>query len=226
MAEAWTELDVAVEGLHGTLTLPGTLALPKTLTLPYQAEAAVLILPGSGPVDRNGNLPNLQNDSLQMLARGLAGRGIASLRIDKRGIGESLAKTTAEQDLRIATYVADAITWLAFLRGRLAVARVVLLGHSEGALIASLAAQQVDLAGLILVAGAGVPAAQLIERQMVAAEVPAHLLARARDIDRALQQGIAVAEVPPELAALYRPGVQAYLMSWFALDPVQELRRS
>lgn len=75
-AWAWTERDVATGAeparLHGTLTLPVGTAL----------ASGVLILAGSGPVDRNGNLPGLPNDSLKLLAHALADRGIVSLRVD------------------------------------------------------------------------------------------------------------------------------------------------
>jgi uncharacterized protein len=77
-AMAWTEREVSLGGLHGTLTWPdGSDSVPT-----------VLILAGSGPVDRDGNLPSACNDSLKLLANGLADQGIASLRIDKRGVGD------------------------------------------------------------------------------------------------------------------------------------------
>ena len=67
----------------------------------------VLLLSGSGPTDRNGNSPMLpgKNNSLLMLAEGLASNGIASLRYDKRGVGESAGAMVAEADLRFDTYV-------------------------------------------------------------------------------------------------------------------------
>ena len=100
---------------------------------------------------------------------------------------------------------------------------MAVIGHSEGALVATLVAQQADLAGLILIAGAGEPAARLIERQFAAADVPAALRETSRRIAGSLEKGEPVADVPPELAALYRPSVQNYLMSWFPLDPAKEL---
>src|SRR5882672_2605071 len=68
--------------------------LHSSLLLPKESGKAmpvVLLLSGSGPTDRNGNSPMLpgKNNSLQMLAEGLADNGIASLRYDKRGVGES-----------------------------------------------------------------------------------------------------------------------------------------
>lgn len=127
---SWSDEDVTRDGLHGSLIVPDRGA----------RSATVLILAGSGPVDRDGNLPGLRNDSLKLLARGLAERGIASLRIDKRSIGQSRAAAMREEDLRIQTYVDDAIGWLAFLGARQDASPLFILGHSEGALIATLAA--------------------------------------------------------------------------------------
>jgi hypothetical protein len=216
MKPSWTEQDVTQRGLHGTLAMPDQAG----------PVPAVLILAGSGPVDRDGNLPGLRSDALKMLARQLAEQGIASLRTDKRGIGRSLADTTNETDLRFGTYVDDAIAWLDLLRSQQGVMDVFLLGHSEGALVATCAAQRCKLSGLVLIAGASQPAPQLIEQQLSAAKADPALLKRVQEIDADLSQGIAVTDVPVELSALYRPGVQAYLMSWFALDPAQQLRQT
>lgn len=214
-AFAWSERDVGIGGLRGTLTLPqGTAPAP-----------AALILAGSGPVDRDGNIPGASNDSLKLLARGLADRGVASLRIDKRGIGASAGVATREEDLRFDVYVTDAVAWLAFLRAEPRVSRVVVIGHSEGALVATLAAQRIEVAALISLAGAGEPAGRIIERQLAAAGVPQSLQTESKRISNSLLQAKAVVDVPAELAALYRPSVQNYLMSWLPLDPAAELGR-
>ncbi len=214
-AGAWTERDVNRSGLYGTLALPET---------PNPVRAA-LILAGSGPTDRNGNNPAGSNDSLKLLARGLAAEGIASLRVDKRGVGASAGAATREDDLRIDTYVADAVAWLDFLRGELAQSRLFVIGHSEGALIGTLAARRADVAGLVLLAGAGESADRIIARQLAAAGVPQGLQTESGRIAERLRSGQPVTDVPNDLLSLYRPSVQNYLMSWLALDPAAELAR-
>ena len=96
-------LDTGTGILYGTLEMPA--AKP-----PYPV---VLIIAGSGPTDRDGNSSMLpgKNDSLKMLAEDLATRGIASLRYDKRLIGESKIIGLKEEDLRFDTYVDDAVRW-------------------------------------------------------------------------------------------------------------------
>lgn len=130
-----------------------------------------------------------------------------------------------EDDIRITTYVDDAAGWVAFLRARPNAGPIFILGHSEGALIATLAAQKTDVAGLILVAGAGESASISIARQLADAGVPERLQKDLQRISESLGRGVAVSEVPPELLALYRPSVQPYLMSWLPLDPAAELGR-
>ena len=62
--------------------------------------------------------------------------------MDKRGIGASRAAGPREEDLRFGSYAADAVAWANMLRTEPRVHSVALLGHSEGALVGTLAAQQ------------------------------------------------------------------------------------
>ena len=78
--------------------------------------------------------------TLKDLAKGLAAEGVASLRYDKRGIGESRAGGARESDLRFDTYVDDAAGWIIEIERRRAVLEVIVAGHSEGSLIGMLAA--------------------------------------------------------------------------------------
>ena len=214
-ALAWSEREVATGGLHGTLTLPAGGA-----TAP-----AVLILAGSGPTDRNGNFPGAFNDSLKLIAHGLAAQGIASLRVDKRGVAASAAAAPREEDLRVETYVADVISWIEVLRAEPTVSGVILAGHSEGALMATLAAQRAQIAGLILLAGAGEPADRIIARQLAVAGVSKTLQDTSRRITDSLREGRTVADIPRDLLLLYRPSVQPYLTSWLPIDPAAELAK-
>jgi uncharacterized protein len=185
---------------------------------------AVLILPGSGPTDRNSNQPGMTNDALKLVANQLAGQGIASLRIDKRGVAASAKAAAREQDLRFETYIDDAVAWITFLNQQKRVAKVIVLGHSEGALIGTIAAQRADIAGVISLAGTGFRAAEILRRQL-GPQLTGDLKTRAFAALAELEAGRTVANPPPELAALFRPSVQPYLISWFKYDPAREIAK-
>ena len=209
-------IDVAGGRLHGTLEVPADGA----------SVPAVLIIAGSGPTDRDGNQPQLRNDSLKQLADSLAKHGIASLRFDKRGIGASRAAAKQESDLRFDDYVADAAAWLGSLKQRAGTGPLFSLGHSEGALIATLATEKTPVAGLILVAGPGFSFGNLLRRQLDAAGLPPLERARAENFLVEIEAGKTVPDVPPEWHWLLRPSVQPYLISLTRHDPAAALARN
>lgn len=183
----------------------------------------VLIIAGSGPTDRNGNNPFMANNSLKMVAEGLAGMGIASVRYDKRGIGESKNAGLQESDLRFEHYVEDAKAWTKLLKSDPRFSEVIILGHSEGSLIGMIAAQQVAVSKFISLAGSGVPAADILREQLKSQ--PPAILDQALPIIKKLENGEKQDSVPPMFFALFRPSVQPYMISWFKYDPQKEIAR-
>lgn len=180
-----------------------------------------LIIAGSGPTDRDGNQPDLRADSLKQLAQALALRGICTLRYDKRGVGAS-AEAFVERDLRFDTYVADATAWLARLRRVGGAPRIAAVGHSEGALVALLAARHAQANAVVSIAGAGRPAAELLRDQL--RRLPADARRRGEFILNELSVGRLVQDVPAEFGMMFRPSVQPYLMSWTSYNPAEEIR--
>lgn len=213
------EADVEIAG--GKAPLKGSLLLPEG----NARVTAVLILAGSGPTDRNGNSPGgINTDAYKLIAQELAKQGIASLRVDKRGVAASAGAATKEEDLRFETYIEDAASWVAFLKQQKRVDRIFVLGHSEGALIGSIVAQRPGVAGFVSLSGAGFPAGEVLRRQL-GAQLTGDLKARAFAAIAELEAGRTVANAPPELAALFRPSVQPYLISWFKYDPAAEIAK-
>ena len=206
------ELASTPAPLHGTL-----------LTPEGQTRAAAVILPGSGPTDRDGNSAQfgIRAGTYRLLAEGLAERGVATIRIDKRGIGDSAVAGGAEADLRFSAYADDARAWAAEAAAKTGRPCAWLIGHSEGALVALAAVANGDdkVCGLVLLSGAGRPAGAVLREQL--ATLPEPLKTRAYDAVAELEAGRTVADPPAELAALFRPSVQPYLISWLALDPAQ-----
>ncbi|EIK52349.1 alpha/beta fold family hydrolase [Stutzerimonas stutzeri TS44] len=207
--------------LNQTLTLDtGDGVLQGSLLLPKSAQPVpvALLIAGSGPTDRDGNNPAGRNDSLKRLAQGLAKQGVASLRYDKRGVAASLAAAPDERDLSVDAYVRDVLAWSARLRDDPRLGELILIGHSEGALIASLAAPQSGAAALISIAGSGRPIAEVL-REQLQGRLPPALLATSHFLINELEAGRSHAEVPEPLQVLFRPSVQPYLISLFARDP-------
>ncbi|WP_143108203.1 alpha/beta hydrolase family protein [Geodermatophilus obscurus] len=146
------------------LTVPGEPPLAGTLTLPDSPGPvpAVLLAPGSGPLDRDSDHRRARFGVTRDLAHALAAAGLASLRYDKRGVGGTPG------DWRRAGF-SDAADDLVRARDALAARpevdgdRVVLAGHSEGALLAATAAARgVPCAGVVLLAGSATPGAELL----------------------------------------------------------------
>jgi uncharacterized protein len=201
-----------------TGTIYGTLTLPN----PSGAVPVALIIAGSGPVDRNGNSGPVQGNTYQLLASALAANGVASLRYDKRGIAKSATAASSERALRFDTYVDDAAGWLRMLRADKRFSKVIIAGHSEGALVGTIAAQRAPIDALVTLEGAGRSAPTLL-REQLEKNLPMDLYVRADAIIAQLEAGHAVANPPTELMTLFRPSVQPYLMSWFKYDPAVEL---
>jgi len=214
------EREVSIDG--GRAPLYGTLLTPDGA----KPGPAVLLIAGSGPTDRDGNssIGGVKPANLKLIAEGLAAHGIASLRYDKRGVGESRPAMVAESDLRFGTYVDDAADFAKFLQTQPGVTCVILAGHSEGALIAPLAAQKVKACGVISIAGSGRPIGVVLREQLAASGASPEQLAQANAILVELEHGREVADIPPAGMALFRPSVQPYMISWLPIDPAAVLK--
>lgn len=200
---------------HGRLY--GSLLLPRS----NSPVPVVLIISGSGPTDRDGNNPEGgRNDSLKKLALLLARNHIASVRYDKRGVASGLQATPDERDLSVEGYVDDAVAWGRQLKADPRLGPLIVLGHSEGALIASLAAPRVGAAAVVSLSGSGRPLADVL-REQISERLPAELQARSRQLIARLDAGQYDPNVPEPLQVLFRPSVQPYLISLLHQDPAK-----
>ena len=216
------EFTSAGNRLTGTLLVPGARPAP-----------AALLISGSGPLDRDSNTKRLQIDVMRQVADYLATIGIASLRYDKRGVGASSGNyhSTGFHD-----NIADARSALETLRARpeIDADRIVVVGHSEGALIAAeLAAADTGLTGAVLLAGAAQTGEHVLrwQAQQVAASLPgtARLALKLLRKDVATMQDKRLAQLKGSSGDVVRIQLAKVNAKWFreflAYDPTDALQR-
>ncbi|MBN9087757.1 MAG: alpha/beta fold hydrolase [Reyranella sp.] len=214
----------------GGVTLKGTLLLPTISEL--QKVPGVVLHPGSGPSDRDGNnaLVPVKIDLLKLIAELLADNGIASLRYDKRGVAASGQQTPTSLDgqerfFAWDNYVGDVMAAHAELlrHDEIKPYATALLGHSEGGLLSLAAAAAMGKRAPYAVVIAGTPGRPLIDivREQIARGLP-QLSAEA---ERVMKATLATGHVPDDTAAELRLVFPAYGGPFFrgalTFDPAQ-----
>lgn len=214
-AEEAQPLDIAAAGPTGELR--------GSYFAPAPGRPVVLIIPGSGPTDRDGNSPlGVRAAPYRLLAEALAIRGIGSVRIDKRGMFGSSSAAADPNDVTIAAYAQDVAAWVDAARQHSGAACIWLLGHSEGGLVALVAGQSNPaICGVIAVSAAGRPLGIILREQLAAQLTGTPLLDPAFAAIARLEAGYRVepADIPTPLARLFAPAVQGFLIDYMARDP-------
>jgi len=193
------------------------------LTMPKNVERPVvaLLIAGSGSTDHDGNGPQARPATLKKLAGQLAERKIATLRYDKRGAGGWKPEFGRPEDFRFKDYVDDAIALVNYLRsGKFA--RVVVVGHSEGGLVAILAARQVMVDRLVLLVTAARRQGDLVKAQLERKQIPPDILQPILNAIDDIMAGQIVDPPPPGLSIA--PSMQPSVASGFNIDPIDPLK--
>jgi pimeloyl-ACP methyl ester carboxylesterase len=216
-------LETATGKLYGTLLLPaGNGPLP-----------VVLIVAGSGMTDRDGNTVGMRarSDALKLLAEGLAANGIASLRYDKRSVAKSAPARLATN--KFETQFDDAAQWIALLAKDARFRAIGVIGHSEGALVAALAAEQVPVKAVVYLAGPGRHFDEVMTEQFDRAaqngQMPKSAAVALRAAVAEWRAGRTIngrpKDVPRELEGIFNSRAQEYLISIFPYDPIAEVTK-
>ncbi|SFK41474.1 hypothetical protein SAMN04487936_11386 [Halobacillus dabanensis] len=207
-------IETATGALYGELLMPqGEKVAP-----------VALIIPGSGPTDRDGNSQGSpgKNDSLKLLAEELAAKGIATLRYDKRGAGRNADSVVAQEEMRFDVFIDDAKQWLELLEADDRFTDIAVIGHSQGSLVGMMAAGPETTEAFISLAGAGQTIDQLLESQLKES-LEGKWLEESQKILESLRDGETVTEVSQPLQSVFAPNVQPFLLSWMAYDPAEQL---
>jgi hypothetical protein len=208
--------SVSLQTKRGKLS--GTLELPvgKSGKVPL-----VILLAGSGPADRDGNACTApgRHDALKQLAYALAEAGIASYRYDKLGAGESYF-LVEEGALRFSHYVEDAVSCVTQFRKDSRFSKVVLLGYTEGALVAAAASQLAKVDGVVACAATSEYPGDVLRQSIEKADEPY------RSEGLALLSSLEAGKAVPKVSSYYessvlRPINQAYVISWLSYKPAQ-----
>lgn len=196
-------------------TLAGTFTRPRSAG----ARAPVVVtITGSGPQERDEAIPGVEGYRLfAQIADTLGRRGIGVLRLDDRGIGESGGTFRGATSQDFAADIRAAVAWLRS-RDDVDPARIGLVGHSEGGLIAPmLAAEDPTLAAIVLMAGPAYTGRRVItsqQRSAIDEQYPTSSVAERSEVLRVSQVGLdSIASTDPWLGA------------FLAYDPVPTARR-
>ncbi|MEX2244624.1 MAG: acyl-CoA thioester hydrolase/BAAT C-terminal domain-containing protein [Fimbriimonadaceae bacterium] len=204
----------------------------------------VLLLPGSGPTDRDGNQPPaIKTDLLKQIAESLATNGIATFRFDKRPAHKNASQWPKTTDMAVFSeyfsfenHVADVE---AAYKAMVAHAksddkRCGLLGHSEGGLFVSWVAARLNPKAIVLAGTAGQTMEGVLRyqigRSLSQPGVPEALRKEIGDSNEATMKAIiATGKLPekvhPNLAGLYNPAALKLLHSYLTIDPIVPLAK-
>lgn len=210
----FTTKDVVVNPLlKGTLYAPNESSKEKTL---------VIVIAGSGPTDRDGNQRNLVNNSLKFLCEGIASRDLHAFSYDKRMFAMAQAGNLNEASLSFEDFITDAKEVVQFFKNQKIYKKIVVIGHSEGALIGLVAANQ-NTDAYISIAGAG---------RGIDAVILDQIALQAPFLKDEVQQNLEILKTSKTfelknqmLASIFRPSIQPYMISWLKYQPQEEIKK-
>jgi pimeloyl-ACP methyl ester carboxylesterase len=224
-------IALALAGFCGTLTYADAQEtkirignVDAVLTMPADADRppVALLIAGSGSTDHDGNGPQAKPATLKKLSEQLLARKIATLRYDKRGAPGWKPEFGKPEDFRFKDFVDDAVALVNYLRSSGKFSRLVVIGHSEGGLVAILTAGKVPLDRLVLLVTAARRQGDLVKAQLERKQIPPDIL---DPILKAIDSMMAgqIVDPPPKGLAI-APSMQPSLASAFVEDPIDPLK--
>jgi uncharacterized protein len=200
-------------------------AIDAVLTVPSGVERPpiALLIAGSGSTDHDGNGPDIKPATLKKLSDQLLARNIATLRYDKRGAGGWKPEFGKPEDFRFKDYVDDSTSLVNYLRSGGKFSRLVLVGHSEGGLVAILTARRVPVDRLVLLVTAARRQGDLLKAQLEKKALAPDVLDPITKAIDAIMAGQIVD--PPPRGLPIEPAMQPGIASAFTADPIDPLKQ-
>ncbi len=204
---------------HGEIVLPGTLTfVPDGKKLPL-----IIFVHGSGNIDRDGNQAGLAINAnyIKTLSDSLVRRGIAFYRYDKRTATKgNLDKLSA--NITLNDFVEDVQRAIDYFKEDTRFSEIVLIGHSQGSLVAMLAVDE-SISKYVSLAGSGEPIDRTIVDQLSKQQKEMGVVAQ-QYFDE-LRETDTIETVNPFLLGLFAPKNQKFLKHWMMLDPREEIAK-
>jgi len=200
------------------VTVNGTLLSPEN----HEGVPLVIIIPGSGANDRDGNQATAKNNSLKYLTEGLAQHKIATYRYDKSAIALLKKEGFKEEDVGFDDFVTDAIAVVNYFKDKDQFLKIIVAGHSQGSLVGMLASKQ-KVDAFISIAGAGRPIDEILIEQVVK-QSPIF----EEDLKKTfaiLRSGKVDENFNPLLTSIFRKSLQPFWISWMKYNPKEEIKK-
>ncbi|MCF6308144.1 MAG: alpha/beta hydrolase [Flavobacteriaceae bacterium] len=182
-----------------------------------------IIIQGSGPTDRDGNQPNLKNNSLKFLAEGIYKNNIATFRYDKRLVKLILEGNFNESDIDFNDFINDSKVVSNYFKNDNRFSEIIIIGHSQGSLVGMITAQENHITKFISIAGAGQEIDDVIVNQLEK-QSPALKDNARQSFDDLRVNGVSQ-NYSAQLATIFRPSLQNFMFSWMQYNPQIEIAK-
>ena len=205
-------IPIEKDSIYGTLLTPSF----------NQPEKLVIIIPGSGPTDRNGNQAMMQTNSLKFLAEQLSNEGIATYRFDKSMIHQMTQEGFSEAQVNFDDFVADAKAVIDYFANTGNFDKIIVAGHSQGSLVGLLASADTTDAYISLCGPSESIDVTIVD------QINKQLPDKKGETERILsllKKGETATDVDPGLMMIFRPSVQPFMISWMKYVPKEEIKK-
>ena len=195
--------------------IEGTLLTPST----DDNIPLAIIIPDTGPTDRDGNQNFQKSYSLKKIAESLLDQNIASFRYDKRVL-KQLRKGFVDSKISFDDFVKDAIDVVNYFNKPGKFSGIYIIGHGQGSLVGMLASKE-KVDGFISLSGSGKTIDRVIIDQI--SQMDNALIKDTEAAFSEMRSGRITRNYPIALESIFNSDTQPFIMSWMQYDPVEEI---